>query len=181
MPLTIKGKQEVFKGKFIKVWATDFLDKANNGKVWEWVEKKDAAMVFPITKDNNIVLIKNYRVPLERYVIEMPAGLLDKNGESREDAIHRELMEETGYRAENIFALPLSPYAAGTSNNLSFPFIATGVTKVSDNCGDISEDISVIEVPADQLVDYYLKNTDVLFNVQILAFYQIALTKGYIK
>lgn len=181
MTLTIKSKQEIFKGKFLKVWSTIFLDKEGKERIWEWVEKKDAAIVLPITKDNKIVLIKNFRVPLEKYVIEAPAGLLDNQNENNEEAVRRELLEETGYTAEKFIALPPSPYAAGTSNNLSYFFIATGATKIADIQGDITEDISVLEIPANELVNYYLNNPKQLFNTRILALYQIALAKGLIE
>lgn len=180
MGLTIKSKQPIFKGKFIKLWSTIFLDKEGKEHIWEWVEKKDAVVVFPITKDNNIVLIKNFRIPLEKYIIEPPAGLLDTDDENIEEAVRRELLEETGYTAEKIYQLPLSPYTAGTMNNLSHYFIATGALKISHIQGDVCEDIKVMEIPANNLVDYYLNNTNELFSIRILALYQIALAKGLI-
>lgn len=180
MPLTIKSKKKIFTGKFMQAWATTFLDKEGKEHDWEWVERKDVAMVFAVTKDNNVVLIKNFRVPLERYVIELPAGLLDKQGESKEEAIHRELMEETGYAAEKIYPLPADPFSVSISNNFFHYFIATGAVKVSDAHGEVTEDISVMEVPANELADYYLSNTEP-FNIKILALYHIALSKGLIK
>lgn len=181
MPLTIKNKQQIFKGKFIKVMGTTFLDEEGKEHIWEWVEKKDAVFIFAITKDNKVVLIKNFRVPLEKYVIELPAGLMDKNGENTEDAIRRELLEETGYSVDKLYPMPPTPYAAGINNNKSFYYIATGAVRVSDAHGDVSEDITVIEIPAHELVNYYLNNSTELFNIGILAMCQVALNKGFIK
>ncbi len=181
MALKIKGKQKIFDGNFLKVWSTVFLDKKGNEKIWEWLEKSNAVTVFAITKENNVVLIKNFRIPLEKYVIEMPAGLLDKNGESNEEAVKRELLEETGYTAEKYYPLPPTPYGAGLTNTLYYDFIATGATKISEIHGDVTEDITVIEIPANELVDYYLNNPDQFFSARILSLYQIALTKGFIQ
>lgn len=178
MPLTIQNKESLFKGHFIELWSTKFLDKNGREQAWEWVGKNDAVIVFPITKEGNIVLIKNFRVPLGRFVLETPAGLLDKENENNENAIRRELFEETGYTAEHFIPLPPVPYAAGISNNLSHFFIATGATKVADIHGDATEDITVIEIPAHELVDYYLNHPDNLFMLTIIGLYHIAQTKG---
>lgn len=181
MSLIIKNKQKIFDGNFLKVWFTTFLDKKGDERIWEWVEKKDAVTVFAITKNNKVVLIKNFRIPLEKYVIEMPAGLLDREGESNEEAVRRELLEETGYTAEKYYPLPPTPYGAGTTNTLYHDFIATGATKISEIQGDVTEDITVFEIPANELTDYYLNNPDQLFGARILSLYQIALAKGLIN
>jgi len=60
--------------------------------------------------------------------------------------------------AQHFYQLPPSPYTAGTMNNLSHYFIATGATKISHIQGDASEDITIMEIPANNLVDYYLSN-----------------------
>lgn len=180
MPLPTIKKQQIFQGAFISVWSTTFLDKAGKERIWEWIQKRDSIVIFPITKEKNVVLIKNYRVPIEKYVIELPAGLLDHTNESIRDAVQRELLEETGYRAETFFALPPSSLAAGTSNNFSHYFIATKLTKTSHVYGDETEDMNVIEIPAHKLINYYLNNSDILFDIRILALYQVALSKGFL-
>ncbi len=178
MSFAIINKQEIFKGKFLHVSETTFLDKEGKEHVWEWVDQKDGVIVFAITKNKNVVLIKNFRIPVEKYVVELPAGLLDKKDEKMEDTIRRELLEETGYIADKFYPLPPVPHAAGISNNLTHYYIATGATKVSNLCGNASEDIVVMEIPANELVNYYLNNSEELFNIRILAMYQVALNKG---
>jgi ADP-ribose pyrophosphatase len=181
MALTIKSKEQIFKGKFVKVWGTTFLDKEGNEQVWEWLEKKDAVMIFAITKDNKVVLIKTFRIPLEKYTIEIPAGLLDKGNENPEEAARRELLEETGYIVEKIFPLPPTAYASGMTNSVIYSFIGTGAEKAANNEGDATEDISVLEIPVHELVDFYFNNPDNLFANRVLALYQVALAKGLIK
>ena len=182
MPLTIKNKIKLAEGKFIKVWATHFLDKSGKEQIWEWVEKKNFVVIFPITDDNKIVLIKNFRIPIEKYVIEMVAGRLDKTGENEVEAAKRELFEETGYEAKNMYPVKKFAHAAGTTNNFAHAFIATGCHKVADVQGDETEDIvSIMEIPADKLTDYYLESPDdVLFNISTFGLLHIAQTKGFI-
>ena len=174
----IKEKTKLFSGKFLSVWQTEFLDKVGNTKYWEWVERHNTAFIFPITRDQKAVLIKNYRVPLEKYVIEMPAGLIDKKGENELETAKRELLEETGYRAKNF--IPLRPRGAALSRNLNFTFIATDLEKVEDHVeGDDTEDLEVIEVPLDGLLDFYHSlPEDILFSLDILAVAAIARQRG---
>ncbi len=177
MPLIkIGAKKQIFKGKFIKLWGTEFFDRNNNPQLWEWIEKAQAILVFPITKHREVVLIKNFRVPLEKYVIEIPAGLRDKLGETPLQVAQRELIEESGYTSTNFIEVPVWPYRAGSSNGIIQAFIATDVIKIKDFVtGDAMEDITVMEVPLDGLLDLYFDlPEDTLFQPEILALYQMA-------
>lgn len=182
MQFKLGKKTVLYKGKYVTLWGTEFLDKAGKPHVWEYIEKGDIVLVLPITNDNKAVLVKNYRVPVQEYVFETPAGLTDKDGESYEEAIKRELLEETGYEAGKLHPLPPWPYRSGTSKNMIYGFIATGLKKVSDATGDDTEDLSVIEVPLPKLVDLWLHAPDdTFFQPEILAMYQAALALGIVK
>jgi ADP-ribose pyrophosphatase len=182
--LTIKDKKLLFQGQFTKLWGTNFLDKAGKKQVWEWVEKKDPVLIFPITNDDKIVLIKNFRVPLGKYMIEIPAGLLDKAGESVENAARRELLEETGYEAGELHTLKKYGAWGGITSMCAHVFIATGCKKTQNIniAGDDTEDITVIEIEADKLLDFYfaLPEDEALFNMNILGIYEIAKAKGLV-
>lgn len=182
MKFKLGDKKVLYKGKFITLWGRGFLDKASKPQMWEYAEKADVISVLPITDDGKAVLIKNYRVPVEAYVIETPAGLTDKDGENYEEAIKRELREETGYEASKLHALPPWPYRSGTSKNMIYGFIATGLKKVSEVVGDDTEDLSVVEIPLDKLVEAWLHpQDDTLFQPEILAMLQAAITLGIVK
>ena len=60
------------------------------------LERPDAAIIFPVTEDGEVVLVRQYRPPLERLELGLPAGLVEE-GEEPEAAARRELSEETGY------------------------------------------------------------------------------------
>ena len=174
--IKIGEKRKLYEGRFIKVWGTDFTDRDGGQQLWEWIEKDQAILIFPITNKGEVVLIKNYRVPLERYVVETPAGLRDKQGESAEVVANRELLEETGYTGKNFVPVPVWPYRAGSSNGIIQGFIATDLTKVKDFVtGDATEDITVMEVPLDKLLHLYFNlPEDTLFQPEILAMYEMA-------
>lgn len=184
MPLSITNKQQIFKGKFLELWSSTFLDKTDAVHEWEWVKKKDFVIAFAITKDGKILLIKNYRVPVEQYVIEITAGCIETADVTHEDTARRELLEETGYAAEQFIALPRFPTNQGSMLQYAYPFIATGATRVSHASGDATEDIFVLEVAPEELIGMYMQGDEdrgALFNVRILAFYFIAREMGFVK
>lgn len=124
---------------------------------WEYSERVGAigivAMV-PITAQREIVLVEQYRVPTQGFVIEIPAGLVgDKIGqeeESLELAAGRELEEETGFKAGKLVRIFDGPSSAGSSNSVVTFFLATDLVRVGPGGGDEHEDITVHVVPLDQ-------------------------------
>src|SRR5689334_13508981 len=76
---------------------------------WEWAERTNASaavVLVPVTRDREIVMVEQFRIPLGRRVIELPAGLVgDEAGNEKEslvEAARRELLEETGFEAERM-------------------------------------------------------------------------------
>ena len=120
---------------------------------WEYVERTHAgglaAVIVAVTPDDRILFVEQFRVPLQKRAIEMPAGLVGDvdAGESIEDSAIRELEEETGWRASHAEVLLIGPTSAGlTSERIAF-VRATGLRKTGDGGGDASEDIVVHAVP----------------------------------
>lgn len=93
--------------------------------------KHPAAAVVPMGDDGRILLIDHYRFQTDTRGWEIPAGKLD-DGESPEQAIARELMEETGHRAGSFKALGRYHPSNGSSNQVFHVFVARGVTRVGE-------------------------------------------------
>jgi ADP-ribose pyrophosphatase len=125
---------------------------------WEFVERKRISgivVIVALTADRRMLLVEQYRPPVDCRVIELPAGLAgdspEAEGELLEDAARRELLEETGYRAETMVPLFHGPPSAGiTSEQLTF-FGAPDVQHVDAGGGDETEEITVHAVALDQL------------------------------
>ena len=128
---------------------------------WEYVDRVGVTGIvamIPITDDSKIVLIEQFRAPVGKRVVEIPAGLVgDQPGsETPTLAAKRELLEETGYKARRMKKVTEGPPSAGLSTEVVTFYLATGLTKVEDGGGDGSEDIEIHEVPLDD-VDNWLK------------------------
>ena len=128
---------------------------------WEYAARPNSTGVvgiLPITDDGQLVLIEQFRVPVQSRVIEIPAGLVGDEAEfvheSLAETAARELLEETGYRADNIHPLMSSPTSAGMTSETTHFFAATGLTREHAGGGNEHEDIVVHHVPLNGLTDW---------------------------
>ncbi|MEO5563482.1 MAG: NUDIX hydrolase [Chitinophagaceae bacterium] len=108
-----------------------------------------AALAF--TEDGKIVLERQYRHALGEICIEIPGGCVDDTDKSLEDAIARELMEETGYSFTSYEYLGKISANPSTNNNLMHMFLAKGGKKISGQNLDANEEIQVDLVTIDEI------------------------------
>lgn len=117
----------VFKGNLLNV----FSDKVElpNGKVAsrEYIKHPGAVAVVPITQEGNIVLVRQYRYPVGKVLLEVPAGKLDK-GEEPDICALRELEEETGYVAKSIKKIASIYTTPGFTDEVIHLYIAENLT-----------------------------------------------------
>jgi ADP-ribose pyrophosphatase len=124
---------------------------------WEYAERSrglEAAAIIAVTPNGELILTEQYRVPLKRQIIDLPAGLVgdDQAGEEIVAAAKRELEEETGYRAARMKKVFSGPPSAGLSNEIVNLLIASGVKKVGDGGGVSGESITVHLVPVEKVL-----------------------------
>jgi 8-oxo-dGTP pyrophosphatase MutT (NUDIX family) len=124
--------------------------------VREVVDHDDAVGVVALTRAGEIVLLRQYRQPLRSYLLEIPAGTLDVDGERAEDAARRELAEESGHRADGLERLATFYNSAGWSNEATHLFLANPVVPCAPPDGftpDAEEaDMEVVLLPFDQAI-----------------------------
>jgi len=119
---------------------------------WQYAERKKgkaAAVIVALTGDDRVVLIEQFRKPVNARVIDFPAGLVgDESGEeSPEETARRELEEETGFVCEAIEALGSGPSSPGITSEIIHLFRATGLRRTGEGGGVGGEDIEVHQVP----------------------------------
>jgi ADP-ribose pyrophosphatase len=139
----------------IQLYAGKFLSLVQEGH-WEYAERvraTGAAIIVAVTEENKLLLVEQYRVPVHARTIELPAGITgDEAGradEAHAEAARRELLEETGYSAEQIAPLTTGPASSGLTSELVTLFLATGLRRVGPGGGVGHEQITVHEVPLD--------------------------------
>jgi len=113
--------------------------------------------VLPITKDNKIVVIEEFRIPINDTVIWSPAWLCDKQWETIEDAARRELYEETWYKPWKMIPAFRTPTSSGMTDEVIDCYIATECEKVTDILTlDNAEDIRVMEIDMRNFNDFIM-------------------------
>lgn len=124
---------------------------------WEYAERNNpggAVIILAVTPEDNILFVEQYRVAVQQFTIEMPAGLVGDLAESQNEsallAAQRELEEETGYRCARVNFVHEGPSSSGMSSEIIAYVRAHDLVKVGDGGGDESENIVVHEVPRQQ-------------------------------
>ena len=111
----------------------------------EIVEHVPCVCIVPLDDDGNVVMVRQYRKPVEETLLEVPAGGMDP-GESPEDAARRELREETGYAAEELGHLSSFWTTPGFCTELMHAYVARGL-RPGALSPDEDENIEVVRVP----------------------------------
>ena len=121
------SSEDVFDGKLLHV-KRDTVELPNGKQATrEWIKHPGASAVVPILPDKSIILVKQYRYPIGKVTLEIPAGKLDFEGEKPLVCAERELSEETGYSASKIYKLTTIATTVGFSNEWIHIYVAEGL------------------------------------------------------
>lgn len=136
------------------MWEGRYIAVRRQG-TWEYAARNHgiaAAVIVAIDGEGMLLLVEQYRVPIGRACIELPAGLIgdEDAGESVADAARRELEEETGYRAAIVEERGEFFSSPGMTSESFTLVVATGLERTGDGGGDADENITVHRIaPAD--------------------------------
>jgi ADP-ribose pyrophosphatase len=151
------GEQIMYEGWVLRMTRATFRDP--DGAIFErdLVRHPGAVAVVAVTDTDAVVLVRQYRPALDQWLLEIPAGTCDVDGEPDLAVAQRELAEEAGYAASRLTLLTRCAITPGFCDELSAVYLATGLTPVAlDRQGTEERYMEVEEVPLvgfDALVD----------------------------
>lgn len=116
------------------------------------------ATAFAMTKDDKVIMVRQYRHAAGETCIELPGGCIDETDKNREEAIARELMEETGYAFSSFEYLGRVSANPSTNNNMMHMFLATSGEKIKEQELDGNEEIQVELYSIDDIKAMLRKN-----------------------
>jgi ADP-ribose pyrophosphatase len=127
LPKTIKSER-LYHGRIFDLVIEEIEDPPGNNRKCEIVSHPGGSVVVPLLDDGDVILVRQYRYPHKKFILEAPAGKLEPN-EDPLRAAQRELQEETGYTAEHYEKLTAMYTTPGFCSEVLHIYLATGLKK----------------------------------------------------
>jgi ADP-ribose pyrophosphatase len=147
---TVESKV-VFQGKILNLRVDTVRLPSGRIATREIAEHSNSICVVPIDDNGNVVMVRQYRKPVEAALLEVPAGGVEE-GEVSEETVQRELQEEVGYRAGKLQHLSSFWLAPGWCTEYMHAYLATDLTSAALDSDD-DENILVERVPLEQTLE----------------------------
>ena len=144
---TLKS-EKIYEGTIINL-RRDKVTVQGGTSYREIIEHNGGAVIAALTEDKKLVMVRQYRKPADKVMLEVPAGKIDP-GEKPLEAAVRELKEETGYTAAKVEFLTQFYPSVGYSEEVLYLYLCTGLTPGETNF-DENEAIDIEEVELDRL------------------------------
>jgi len=142
----------LFDGKILHVYRDDIELPDGRGAFREYVRHLGAVCVVPVTREDEVVCVKQYRYAIGKVVLEIPAGKLDFKGEDPEAAVRRELREETGAVCGKLTYMGKFYSSPAILDECIYMYLAEELDS-GENDLDEDEFIEVVRIPIEELAD----------------------------
>lgn len=141
----------IYEGQVVKLRVDTVKMPDGRETTREIVEYNDCVAIIAIDADDNVLLVEQFRKPVEKVLLEIPAGGIDP-GEDPVTTVGRELREETGYLPRNVERLGGFYSAPGYSSEYLYLYLATDLTSSPLHAED-TDSIRLVRVPVAQISD----------------------------
>ena len=163
------ANDHLFQGKFPAMSDSPVIETLHQGRFlnlrsrdgWEYAERvnpQGAVVILAVTPDDLVLMVEQFRVPIQLRSLEFPAGLVgdltELADESWEESAKRELLEETGWEAETVVNIMSGPSSAGMTTEYMRFVRASGLRQMNAGGGDPTENIDLHLVPRQSLAGF---------------------------
>lgn len=143
------SRERVFDGDYLRVERRIVRLPSGREAVREIVVPRDAVGVLPLHRDGTAYFVRQYRPAVERTLVEVPAGVVDP-GETREEAVRRELLEEVGMRPASVRHLLDYYHAEGYSTGVLHLYLAFDLEDAGGPAPEEDEHLETVTMPFDE-------------------------------
>ena len=166
------GKEKIGDYRIFNVEAhVNVSPKSGRSHTFYVINSDDWVNVVPLTADNKVVLIHQYRHGIDAVTIEIPGGMVDED-ENPQTAAQRELREETGFDAEAYIHIGTVAPNPAILNNRTFTYLARNAVQVDRQALDGTEDIAVELVDLAAIPDM-IRSGRIVHSLVVAAFYHL--------
>jgi ADP-ribose pyrophosphatase len=145
------SSQTIYSGRVVKLRVDDVMLPGGRKTKREVIEHSDCVAVVAVDSDDNILLVRQFRKPIEKDLLEIPAGGIEP-GEEPEATVRREMCEETGYLPRNIIRMGGFYSTPGFCTEYLHLFLATDLVPERLYASD-TESIELVKVPLSQVAE----------------------------
>ncbi|MFC2033954.1 NUDIX hydrolase [Chloroflexota bacterium] len=146
----------IFEGQILKLRIDTIQTSGGKQPTREIIEHSDCVAVIAIDDDNNVLLVKQFRRPVEKELLEIPAGMVELD-EAPEDTVRRELQEETGYLPRKVEKLIGFYSTPGFCTEYLHLYLATDLTP-SQLFAEDTDSIELVRIPFNQIPELISSN-----------------------
>ena len=152
----IDHEERVFSGKLVKVNRLDVTLPDGRPAMREAIRHPGASAIVPVDAEGNVTLVRQFRAPIGRVLLEIPAGKLDHTGEDRAEAAKRELREETGLSAGKWTHLTDIVTTPGFCDEVISIYLAEELTR-GETDPDEDEFLNIVKMPLSELTERVMR------------------------
>lgn len=145
------SSQLIFDGKVLHVYRDDIILPDGNPAFREYIRHVGAVCVLPLTREGDVICVRQYRYPHAEVLLEIPAGKLNFREEDPEEAVRRELREETGARCEKLTYLGKYYGSPAILDECIHMYLAEELT-FGETDPDEDEFLETVRIPLSELV-----------------------------
>ncbi len=166
--------EEIANCRVFKV-RMDFCERESDGAEHTFfvIENPDWVNIIALTKEKQIVLIEQFRHGISEIILELPGGMIDEN-EPAETAARRELLEETGFSADEFILLGKSRPNPAINNNWIYHYLALDCEKTQETAFDEHESVITKLVPLSE-IEKLIKDGKITHSLVVAGFYYLNL------
>jgi ADP-ribose pyrophosphatase len=148
MARDLTGRDYIYEGKIVALSLSRFRTPEGGDVTIEVVHHSGGAGALPLFDDGTLALVRQWRYPINKYSLEIPAGRIER-GHGPEETAARELEEELGYRAGELRKISEFNVAPGYCEERVYVYLATGLVESAQNL-DEDEEIEVVRMTFDE-------------------------------